>query len=302
MSDDIPPKAKQADAGAPAWVMTFADLMSLLMCFFVLLLSFSQMDLEKFKQVAGSMKSAFGVQREIKADDSPKGTSMVAQEYSPGKPAPTPVIEIRQSTIDETKQTVEFTDAETISEKEFDSIAETEYVPSLDSQTKEDAKKLIEALREEIELGLIQIEVESNRVMIRIKEKASFPSGTATLRGSFLPVLDKIREALADIHGMVIVAGHTDNIPINTSRFRSNWDLSAARAVSVVHELVEKGSLPKERFVVEGHGDAHPLVDNSSSENRAINRRVELVVVKNDLQNQDPASESGAAVDSAQQQ
>jgi chemotaxis protein MotB len=302
MSDDAAPKPKQADEGAPAWVMTFADLMSLLMCFFVLLLSFSQMDLQKFKQVAGSMKEAFGVQRDIKADESPRGTSMVAQEYSPGKPTPTPVIEIRQNTIDESKQTVEFTDAEKISEKDFDSIAETDTVPSLDSQTKEDAKKLVEALREEIDLGLIQIEVEGNRVMIRIKEKASFPSGTATLRDSFLPVLDKIREALGEINGRVIVAGHTDNIPIKTARFRSNWDLSAARAVSVLHELIEKGSLPKGRFVVEGHGDAHPLVDNSSSENRAINRRVELVVVKNDMQNENPVSESGAAVNSSQLQ
>ena len=111
MSDEAPPQ--EEDAGAPAWVMTFADLMSLLMCFFVLLLSFSEMDLQKYKQVAGSMKNAFGVQREIKTMEMPKGTSVIAQEFSPGRPSPTPLNVIRQNSIDDTKQTLEFTDVTT---------------------------------------------------------------------------------------------------------------------------------------------------------------------------------------------
>ena len=80
------PPVKAPDAGAPAWIMTFADLMSLLMCFFVLLLAFSEMDALKFKQLAGSMKMAFGVQRDVKAKEIPKGTSVIAKEFSPGKP------------------------------------------------------------------------------------------------------------------------------------------------------------------------------------------------------------------------
>ncbi len=95
MADKCPP----CEEGLPAYLGTFADLMSLLMCFFVLLLSFSQMDIEKYKQVAGSMKLAFGVQREIKAEDVPKGTSIVAQEFSPGKPEPTVIKEGRQKTV-----------------------------------------------------------------------------------------------------------------------------------------------------------------------------------------------------------
>ena len=112
MSDEAAPK-KEESTGAPAWVMTFADLMSLLMCFFVLLLSFSEMDLQKYKQVAGSMKNAFGVQREIKSMAMPKGTSVIAQEFSPGRPSPTPLNVIRQNSIDDTKQTLEFTDVTT---------------------------------------------------------------------------------------------------------------------------------------------------------------------------------------------
>lgn len=116
MSEETPAK-KEEGGGAPAWVMTFADLMSLLMCFFVLLLSFSGMDLLKFKQIAGSMKAAFGVQREIKANETPKGTSIIAQEFSSGRPTPTLIKEIKQSTIDESKQTLEFTDAMTEEQK-----------------------------------------------------------------------------------------------------------------------------------------------------------------------------------------
>ena len=79
---------QECEAGAPAWVMTFADLMSLLMCFFVLLLSFSEMDVIKFKQIAGSMKSAFGVQKQVEAPDIPMGTSIIAQDLVPVRRTP----------------------------------------------------------------------------------------------------------------------------------------------------------------------------------------------------------------------
>ena len=90
--------------GLPLWMGTFADLMSLLMCFFVLLLSFSEMDVLKFKQIAGSMKFAFGVQNRLEVKDIPKGTSIIAQEFRPGRPEPTPIDVIMQQTIDITQQ------------------------------------------------------------------------------------------------------------------------------------------------------------------------------------------------------
>ena len=318
MSDDAPPK-KEESSGAPAWVMTFADLMSLLMCFFVLLLSFSEMDLSKYKQVAGSMKNAFGVQREIKTMDMPKGTSIIAREFSPGRPSPTVLNVVRQNTIDDTKQTLEFTDAMTHKEdgeemeagldgsgsdntpvqrqNERDMIAkiveeliESGVTPELlenfslaantDPQTAADAGELLKALAEEVEKGIVNISTEGQRILIRIREKGSFPSGSATFRFDFLPVLDKLRTSLQLVEGRIIIAGHTDNIPINTSRFRSNWELSTARGVSVVHELLKEDVLEAARFVVEGHGEAHPLAPNDTWENRALNRRVELTIVQ----------------------
>jgi len=99
---DCPPE------GLPAYMGTFADLMALLMCFFVLLLSFAEMDVLKFKQIAGSMKFAFGVQNKVHVRDIPKGTSIIAKEFSPGKPQPTVIEAVMQQTIDITKETLEF--------------------------------------------------------------------------------------------------------------------------------------------------------------------------------------------------
>ncbi len=325
MSDQAPPPPKkQESSGAPAWVMTFADLMSLLMCFFVLLLSFSEMDLNKYKQVAGSMKMAFGVQREIKTMDMPKGTSVIAREFSPGRPSPTPLNVIRQNSIDDTKQTLEFTDVKTKKEEGDDDEAgedgdgaiaqpiqrptEAEQLKQLselgldeellenysqaidtDQETAADAQDLLRALEDEVKKGLIEIETEGQKILVRIREKGSFPSGSASFRIDFLPVIIKLRGELKSIEGQVRIAGHTDNVPINTVRFRSNWELSASRSVSVAHELLKNKELDRRRFIVEGHSDAHPLAPNDTSANRALNRRVELTIVQGeDMEESDP--------------
>ncbi|NVK25262.1 MAG: flagellar motor protein MotB, partial [Gammaproteobacteria bacterium] len=110
MSEEECPKCPPE--GLPAWMGTFADLMSLLMCFFVLLLSFAEMDVLKFKQIAGSMKFAFGVQNKLEVKDIPKGTSVIAQEFRPGRPDPTPIRILQQQTMEITKQVLEFEEGE----------------------------------------------------------------------------------------------------------------------------------------------------------------------------------------------
>ncbi len=280
MEDDDDVK-HDCPAGVPAWVMTFADLMSLLMCFFVLLLSFAEMDIQKFKQVKGSMNEAFGVQRQVDASETPKGTSLIADEFSSAAPDRTLINEVRQVTTDDTKQTLEFTDALEDSKNEGEQGQEKgQEADKISEKTAEDSLKLQAALAEEISKGLVEIETQPGAIIIRISEKASFPSGAAKIRNGFIPVLEKLRGALSEVEGSVVVAGHTDDRPIKTARFRSNWELSASRAVSVVHELLAEEVLPRERFIVEGHGDAHPITDNDSRESRAKNRRVELTIVQ----------------------
>ncbi len=279
MDDQAPPRKSDEEGGD--WITTFADLMSLLMCFFVLLLSFAEMDLNKFKAIAGSMSLAFGVQREVRAPETPVGTSIIAQEFSPGRPEPTAINDVRQTTMDSNKQTIEFTDSLTEEVDPLDPQDGDGYDgkrAERSEQTEADTRTLMESLSEEIDKGMIQIETAGQTIVIRIREKASFPSGAAHFHSGFLPVITKLRTSLQEIGGTIVVAGHTDNIPIKTTRFRSNWDLSAARAVSVVHELLDGVALDPARFVVEGHGDAHPLVPNDTAENRSLNRRVEMTI------------------------
>ncbi|MET0093354.1 MAG: OmpA family protein, partial [Sedimenticola sp.] len=117
---------------------------------------------------------------------------------------------------------------------------------------------------------------------IRIQEKGSFPSGTDRLNPGFYDVMDRISEAVVNSPGRVVVAGHTDNIPIRTERFRSNWELSSARAVTVLQALLQNPNVDAGRLVVEGHADSKPLESNDSAEGRAKNRRVELVIERAD--------------------
>lgn len=259
---DCPP------VGLPAYMGTFADLMSLLMCFFVLLLSFAEMDALKYKMVVKSLDNAFGVQREIAADEIPKGTSIIAQDFSPGDPKPTPLKQIRQETIDETRDALKVT------------LDKKEAQEEIQKEIEKEAKEFKETLDKEISEGLIDVETQLNRIVIRIREKGSFPSGDARLNRAFLPILAKIHNVLALTGGKIAVAGHTDNIPINTPRYRSNWELSTSRATSVVHELLAAGVMPPERFVLEGYADTQPLAPNDTSQNRAKNRRVEIIVLK----------------------
>tara|TARA_R110002049_G_scaffold13509_2_gene58438 strand:+ start:83196 stop:84116 length:921 start_codon:yes stop_codon:yes gene_type:complete len=277
MNNEQQATAEESDEGAPAWVMTFADLMSLLMCFFVLLLAFSEMDVLKFKQLSGSMKSAFGVQREIKADDIPKGTSIIAMEFSPGIPQPTPFQIVEQQTTDDTKDNLKFSEG---SDGDKKNLAEKMYEAAVES-IREEAEKLVEDLKEEIETGLLEVEWSEAEITVRLKEKSTFNSGEAELKASSFQIIDRVSESLNKIEGNIIVAGHSDNVPINTYKYRSNWELSAARAANVVHHLTKKNRVDPYRVQMRAHAETKPLVPNDSLENKARNRRVEIVIVGN---------------------
>lgn len=248
---------EECEEGQPEWLATFADLMSLLMCFFVLLLSFSEMDLQKYKQVAGSMKFAFGVQRTVKADTIPRGTSIIKQEFSPGKPEPTVMKIVTQKTDDETRPEIQINAP----------------IPERVS----DLQDLLRAtLAEEIEAEVLEVLVNEEGVMIRVRNADAFPSGSAELQRSFIPVLEKLQAVLNDTEGRIIVGGHTDNVPINTRAYRSNWVLSAARAASVVHYLADTAFTDPSRVEIRAYADTQPIAPNNTAENRSKNRRIEI--------------------------
>ncbi len=347
------PRANNSE-GAPPWVMTFADLMSLLMCFFVLLLSFSEMDVSKYKELAGSLKDAFGVQREIRTREPPKGINIIAREFSPGRPEPTSLNVIRQMTTDdfrvnldlgkERRRPVPTPAADQVPDKDktykpseqqrsaqTDGLSKTQLqelatakalarerlqekikaeargvaspaAPSaapkgvtVDPKTldrmladreaarelrklQRSARLISEALGKEIKAGSVDVETADQKVIIRVREKASFASGQAELKGGFVPILARVAQILKGSEGKIIIAGHSDNVPINNEQFRSNWELSAARAVSVAHAMMRSAGLAPNRLLIQGYADTEPMVKNDSAANRAKNRRVEIIL------------------------
>jgi chemotaxis protein MotB len=313
--------------GLPAWMGTFADLMSLLMCFFVLLLSFSEMDVLKFKQIAGSMKYAFGVQSMLEVKDIPKGTSVIAQEFTPGKPDPTPIEVIMQQTIEVTKAKLDFQDGdsnrvggqENVKERKVatpekenaqadniadanadtDALGQKEEAPMQEKQNDSEetqlqdftpapgvsaqhglAKKVANELREEIEDGAIEIESLGQQLIIRVREKGAFPSGSAFLQPRFRPVIEKVAKILVDVPGVVTISGHTDNEQVRSELYSSNWDLSAQRAVSVAHEMLKVRGMKDKKLVVAGYANSKPLTKNKTKADRRRNRRVEIMVMQ----------------------
>ena len=235
MSDYDQRVAEEVEEGAPAWVVTFGDLMSLLLCFFVLLLSFSEMDRNKYRIVSGSMKNAFGIQRKTPIFDSPKGQKMISREFDQA------IILVKvQDLID----------------------------PILDELEEEfqEFKKSID------------IEVDQNEVTIRMMGEATFDTGQAKLRKEFVPLLLKIGEVLGKTRGEIIIAGHTDNVPLIGGQFKSNLGLSMARAGSVAEYLLKSTSIDPKKLSTMGFGKYRPLTSNDTPEGRKKNRRVEIIV------------------------
>ncbi len=283
--------------GLPAWMGTFADLMSLLMCFFVLLLAFSEMDVLKFKQIAGSMKFAFGVQNKLEVKDIPKGTSVIAMEFTPGKPDPTPIETIQQQTVEMTQQMLEFQAGEEDSAGgrqeqrgnkrggDSQSTAQNEQQSQAtqaadQERVNELVKKIAQQLEQQIIDGAIELESMGQQIIIRIRENGSFPSGSAFLQPQFKPIIQEIAALLKDVPGEITVSGHTDDFQVANELYTNNWDLSAERAVAVASEMQKVSGFDKSRMVVVGHAETRPLVPNDSEEARRRNRRVEISILQ----------------------
>lgn len=283
------------------------------MCFFVLLLSFSEMDVLKFKQIAGSMKFAFGVQNKIEVKDIPKGTSIIAQEFRPGKPEPTPIEVIQQQTVEMTQQMLEFqagdetsaggrqeqrgTERGGQSQSTADEMsaqarqkASDELEQASQEQVNELVKKIAEQLEQQIQDGAIELEQLGQQITIRIRENGAFPSGSAFLQPQFRPIIQEIGELLNTVPGEIMVSGHTDNRGISSELFSSNWDLSSKRAVAIAHELVKVENFDSSRMIVAGHADAKPLVPNNNALNRRRNRRVEISINQGKAKETEPYS------------
>jgi len=229
-------KRQAAEEGAPAWVVTFADLMSLLLCFFVLLLSFSEIDRHKYKQIAGSMAMAFGIQTKKVIVESPRGDKIISRDF----------------------------DREAIVTRDKAEIGR-EVQHEIDSR--------FTAMKD-----LVKVQAGKDKLVISLMGESTFDSGRAEIRPEMTPLLRKIAEILRDSKDDIIVVGHTDNVPIVAGPYRTNLELSMARAATVADRLIRRESIQPNRIATLGFGEYRPVAVNETEEGRKRNRRVEIIL------------------------
>lgn len=231
-----PKKAK----GAPSWMVTYSDLVTLILVFFILLFSMSQIDVNKFKSIAESFRD-----RHI-LDFNP---SVVPIENPPQ--------------FNDEQENLEQNDKENGQEGEALDYLLSEIEAFLAENGLEDA-----ILANRNERGVVLV----------LDEQVLFETGEAEIFGGKNAFLDKVGSMLKSIPHLVKVEGHTDNRPITTFRYPSNWELSTARASSVIRYLVDEYKIDSTRFIAIGYGETRPIVPNDSPENWEKNRRVEIVI------------------------
>ncbi len=366
--DDCP---KCAGGGAPAWMATFADMATLLMAFFVLLLSFAETEVPKFKQVAGSLKQAFGIEKIVPKVTIPMARSIVVENFTPAV-AERSVLDVKEQRSDfvrgdfiekkteegeyedpiesDFQQVQEALEQELnkgmadvriengeikvtlvdpasaggkvgsagegkggqVAQETLDAVAKVAEVSTTlnsnvgvhladkaqgnqagananrrqsqgaDASGMSKYDRLRADLSDEIAAGLAEVEKDGDKIIVRLASQGSFTSGSSDLRQAFTPTLTRLGNSLAQYPGSVMVEGHTDNVPVAFSeRFKSNWDLSAARAASIADFLLNSTNLEGGNVQIAGFADTRPLNSNDTATGRARNRRIEVIVDDN---------------------
>ena len=261
-------KPEEVKPGAPAWQSTFADLMNLLLCFFVLLFSMSTIDAQKFELIAASFSQTFSI---FNAGGSSltegllinNGVSQISQldQYM------TTMGQAAEASEEESNPDASFEDK--VAEVQEEMLNENEQL----------AEKINEAIAEQALMGDVDIDFTSQYVELTLNGSLLFDSGRAELKPEAGELLSKIGVILQKYATSLIeVEGHTDNVPISTSAFANNNELSDARALSVFDYLIENTNLNPANIKHSGRGEYVPVADNSTPEGRARNRRVEIKI------------------------
>jgi len=217
---------------AERWLLTYADLITLLLAFFIVMYSMSMVDAKKFGAVSTALNRILsGGGLLLKGD---KGTALAATER---------------------------------------------YVPVDSENLRAVMQEIITELKDRNLIAKVRVRQDSRGLVLSLSDKVLFESGKADLDDSARVVLDTLGTVLAKLPNEVRIEGHTDNVPIHSGRFDSNWELSAARATSVVRYLTEHRVLPPYQMSAAGYGEYRPVADNDTPDNRMLNRRVDFVIV-----------------------
>lgn len=233
---------KDEGGGSPGWITTFSDLMSLLLTFFILLYSMSNIDAQKFESMTKSLQgvlSGLGYTEVLEGQN--EDVEVPLEEDIPSED------ELEESGIMEEIQEV------------YEKVLSYVETQGLDAD--------------------VSVTFNKRGIFVDIKEAILFDLGSASIKDSGLEVLDKIEGILKEFDNEILIEGHTDNVPIEGALYPSNWELSTARSVSVVRYLSEIGNIPPSRLAATGYGEHKPIAPNTNEENRAINRRVNILIV-----------------------
>jgi chemotaxis protein MotB len=237
-------KNKDSQSG-PGWEIVYSGFILILLCFFIMLCSFSTMEEAKVMQFVRSFSNAVNL--------------------FPGG--------------------LKFEDGQAVVPKS------AEMVPTRSAMAKlfEHLELLSDRFDLQDEIALL---FSKEGLVMRLSEHTLFESGVASISPEALPLLEKIGAIIAQTQYLVRIEGHTDNVPIRTFLFPSNWELSTARAVNVLRYFIEHHQIDAQRLSAEGFGEFQPLVANDTAENRTKNRRVEVIFIRSDHQNLDSMERS----------
>lgn len=258
-------KKRQEDPpkGLAPWMATFSDLMNLLLCFFVLLFSMSTVDAEKFEQLAASLSSSFSIL--------PNGASAIGDGV---------LVSNGVSQLNELAEYVNNMGYESEEQEQDDAIQEVK------QEQLAETEKIAEQVEEMTQANNIaeQVDVEFNGqyVSLTLNGALLFDSGSAEVKEESKPILDKVAMILTKYNDHTIeIEGHTDNVPIHTAEFKDNNELSSFRALSVFNYLLEVSDLDPATLKHSGRGEYIPVADNATAEGRMRNRRVEIKIYSN---------------------
>jgi chemotaxis protein MotB len=230
-------KNHKAHGNQERWMVSWADFMTLLFAFFVVLYSSSQVDKAKMAKLSGAITAGFQQLGVGTGDGTARVVVPGTSPACPGQPIRSP-------------ESVEVI-----------------------------RRKLEVGLAEELKRRMVSLRDTPEGLVLSLREVGFFDSGSATLRASSMEMFDRIGQVLAGTQSNLRVEGHTDNVPIHTALFQSNWELSTARATEIIRILLTREGIGPGRLSAAGYAEFHPIADNATDDGRRLNRRVDIVIV-----------------------